>query len=928
MVPERGSHPFQPLRSSDAGKDVGFRCEVGSLCEPMQGQKCRRPDDCLGRLPRRESDDRQRDKPTRNSRELLVALETGTGLLQRNGSQPDAVRQAYSRAAQQIPPDNKSDPTKTRRSQIPGGTVTTRMPRQSYGGRTMAEHPTLHEPHEPKAREFPVRRGEPYSDSVRATEREDNTGTQRPECTNMDRAVGTHHHEMDHPQKKATNGIRVRQIRTTGGKRHLEENANVTETFPTLSLPLEKRIHHVLHKEGSSTTSGSAWARSCADRMPVTAPSARRAGYLRRKFPHATHTSHKRANAPPSGGTHSSYENTGRDHISNSLRAIELSRTDDVSLTRAENSKRCSGPVRAVNTSGVDNGVTHSKGTRRTHTTKSGDTGNSCSENQHRDTARGGGDDKHHAPPKEQPSEHSDHNIHTGPGGGRATRRREAEVTKGKNTACATTTTTTSSDRGQQGDPKDTTRTVRGSNKGIWDILNNLRQQDPYETPLWGGENELEKWLKIRLTPEQKKWELDTPHLPLIDTGLVMQLPDDGTRSLQEVKEALRYITDDDYFESKIVAPIRRKPKSRVSQEIQNNVETLVIADYMAPENEPKGRIGLFARAKPKKKLLRTIVDARPVNSAMEHTPPVELPGRDDVRRMVKKHAFVCELDGKGFFHQFPLTRKIRRWFCAMIRGQWYSWTRLPMGWAYSVYIAQAFSRWLTDNLGSNVEVLVYIDNVYIFGASKEDVEAAKDVFLQKCEQVNATFEISTPTGNNCQILGMTCDLANKEISMPSTLQEKLKEIHLHIQQLHTEKRLTYRLLWILLGNAVWGGRILGEPMCHYPNLLQWISEQSAKLTAGDKKWGDRAHLWPKARAQLAALIQKLAQNKPWKPAGDSAKFSVYTDASDIGYGIISSWEDTAYAGRWNADMQTKIIAERELHVAVAGVKRAIDKIL
>eukprot|EP00759_Apiculatamorpha_spiralis_P041161 PhF_6_TR39767/c0_g1_i1/m.59169 len=32
-------------------------------------------------------------------------------------------------------------------------------------------------------------------------------------------------------------------------------------------------------------------------------------------------------------------------------------------------------------------------------------------------------------------------------------------------------------------------------------------------------------------------------------------------------------------------------------------------------------------------------------------------------------------------------------------------------------------------------------------------------VFLRRCEEVNATFETSTPTGTTCQILGMTCDL-------------------------------------------------------------------------------------------------------------------------------------------------------------------------
>eukprot|EP00759_Apiculatamorpha_spiralis_P016981 PhF_6_TR23249/c3_g1_i3/m.32635 len=158
------------------------------------------------------------------------------------------------------------------------------------------------------------------------------------------------------------------------------------------------------------------------------------------------------------------------------------------------------------------------------------------------------------------------------------------------------------------------------------------------------------------------------------------------------------------------------------------------------------------------------------------------------------------------------------------------------------------------------------IDNIYIFGKTREQVENAKAQFLHNCAKVRATFETSTPTGTTCKVLGMDVDLVNKTVQLSANTVEKLKMLAEHFDMMHDQRLLTNHTLWIILGNVLWGARILEEPMCRFPNLTAWVSEQSTKLAWNEDMWKHRVRLWPKAKRQLHDLLEKLCRNEPWTP--------------------------------------------------------------
>eukprot|EP00759_Apiculatamorpha_spiralis_P016978 PhF_6_TR23249/c3_g1_i2/m.32629 len=382
-----------------------------------------------------------------------------------------------------------------------------------------------------------------------------------------------------------------------------------------------------------------------------------------------------------------------------------------------------------------------------------------------------------------------------------------------------------------------------------------------YDTPMWGMDPELQKFFRTVNTQsdEQSSWELDAPPVDTMDLEALKQ-----QFGNPKLNQALSLITSPTEFESLFRRKVTKKV-GRTSLTIVRGMRKLIANDYVAPETRPKAKIGLFTRPKPKKHTLRMLVNAIPVNYAQTPPPHVALPGLQQVKTMVTKYDFITELDGTSFFNQFKLHSDIRKWFSFNVGRHTWAWKRMPMGWAHSVFIAQAASEALTHGL-TDVEVLVYIDNIYIFGKTREQVENAKAQFLHNCAKVRATFETSTPTGTTCKVLGMDVDLVNKTVQLSANTVEKLKMLAEHFDMMHDQRLLTNHTLWIILGNVLWGARILEEPMCRFPNLTAWVSEQSTKLAWNEDMWKHRVRLWPKAKRQLHDLLEKLCRNEPWTP--------------------------------------------------------------
>ena len=117
----------------------------------------------------------------------------------------------------------------------------------------------------------------------------------------------------------------------------------------------------------------------------------------------------------------------------------------------------------------------------------------------------------------------------------------------------------------------------------------------------------------------------------------------------------------------------------------------------------------------------------------------------------------------KSYFNQFYLADSIKPFFTAKVRrrrgpAQYYCYSRMPMGWSWSVAIAQRSLLAVLRAAGLSDCSAVWVDNVYIGGSSAEDVATKVQKFDEIAKMVNLTYREEC-RGSTVTYLGIEADL-------------------------------------------------------------------------------------------------------------------------------------------------------------------------
>jgi len=446
---------------------------------------------------------------------------------------------------------------------------------------------------------------------------------------------------------------------------------------------------------------------------------------------------------------------------------------------------------------------------------------------------------------------------------------------------------------------------------------------------LWLFPNDHEPWFRrppssINGPPGWEKWKLDVPDVPTLDYEQLQSLDSVSNEKRRDMCQAVDWCTNAESFRSRLRPDWKFPTTERRSTDFESAQEELKRDKYISPidQRDIKCAIKAFSVPKIKKKTRRAILDARPVNEGMKEVPHVKLPSQEDIDECVRTYQYFVELDGKGWFHQFDLSPEIRAYFTIRLGKRSYRWHRMPMGWAYSVWIAQKTSEFLADfSLPNGVRIIVYIDNIYIFGNEKENINAAVKLFLERCQKVNAQFSITTPLTQVGIVLGMQVDLNSKTVKLPEDFVMKIKKAQINLDGLFDNASVHTRLLWKLFGCLQWGARVQHSHMYKYPRYTAWLSHRARQLQMDPALWDRGCRIWPKALSDLHRLCVDICENIPrivTKPSDQ--KHTVFTDASNVGYGVVHEKTGRSFGKRWTVDMTRHCIAIKELYGAVRGI--------
>ena len=186
----------------------------------------------------------------------------------------------------------------------------------------------------------------------------------------------------------------------------------------------------------------------------------------------------------------------------------------------------------------------------------------------------------------------------------------------------------------------------------------------------------------------------------------------------RELLESWKHLFDERIYEN--VKASEAKP-SKVNKILMQRLGDI---EYIVPlREEYKGGVRVFLVPEWSKFRARVIKHTFDVNDYIK-APEVQLPTPMTVEEAVKGARFAGAIDFSAYFDQFKLGDKVQKYFCVLHNHKRYALTRMPMGMRSAVAVAQATSKAIAD-IKTDCCILVYIDNIYVLGKTRKEVEEA-----------------------------------------------------------------------------------------------------------------------------------------------------------------------------------------------------------
>ena len=346
-------------------------------------------------------------------------------------------------------------------------------------------------------------------------------------------------------------------------------------------------------------------------------------------------------------------------------------------------------------------------------------------------------------------------------------------------------------------------------------------------------------------------------------------------------------------------------------REVRSAVDRLVAVGMVElHDSPPVVESGCFCVSKPDSTALRLIIDCRAVNRLFRDPPGVDLPTPESFANLTAPCDFwVAKSDLSDFYHMISLPPLWRRYFglpSIVIDGVtlFPRFRSLPMGWSYSVFIAQLVHMQivaeaallspcrLLTRLQSRVPVpvtdvptvAVYIDDVGVLGTDRERVNLVQRTYGSVASRYGFLLKPSKTVAatRRVDLLGVTVDGERRVLEAGP--ERTIAAIRLATRAC-SSSTMTYQELAAIVGRFNWLFLIRRPLLSVFNNVYRWLS-----------RYADRPGphpLWDCCRRELscAAGLVTCAFADLSLPVADTV---IATDASGSGFGVVSACDAPA----------------------------------
>jgi len=287
----------------------------------------------------------------------------------------------------------------------------------------------------------------------------------------------------------------------------------------------------------------------------------------------------------------------------------------------------------------------------------------------------------------------------------------------------------------------------------------------------------------------------------------------------------------------------------------------------------------------------------------------VRMPRVEEIRDRGAKAKYAATLDFKKFFQQFELL--VKNFWGVKSGDDYYTLRSMPTGASGPPSLAQLLSTVLlreavrrTEGALNVVDWDCNIDNLRMVS---DDLHMLKKAWLQLLMLIK---ELGITVGDHMEPSDKAYTYLGQHFNAGVvTVAEKAKKKYDRAIELLKKDRLLGADIAAIFGHCIWGSSVVNDPLAPHYYIFKFFRRKSV-----DMDYDAYYEVWPCIRAPWIAWIKLLqTQQYSYRYIDPSTRVvTVYTDASEDGYGIIVfGLDDTrVVGGKWNDE-------EKKLHINI-----------
>jgi hypothetical protein len=310
----------------------------------------------------------------------------------------------------------------------------------------------------------------------------------------------------------------------------------------------------------------------------------------------------------------------------------------------------------------------------------------------------------------------------------------------------------------------------------------------------------------------------------------------------------------------------------------------------------------------------RPILDCQKLNSYLQ-CQHFKMEGVPALRDLIEKGDLMSKLDLKDAYVVVPIHEDSKKYLTFQQRGRVYQYKSLPFGLSVAPRVFSKLMRYALEPLRiQGIRLIYYLDDICLLAKTQEEMKKNQESLISHLTGLGfiINWKKSQLQPDHLQeFLGFQFNTKTMNIKVP---QKKISKLLQRIKQLQVNKKTqTCRWMASLLGKITAMIPAIGQALLH----IRFLQRDLARnLTRGSKRWENPCPLskegwneldwWLTETHKMNGLPIHMKDLTNMTPQA-----TIFTDASDTGWGIKSEWVTTS--GLWTPEEREESINVREL---------------